>query len=248
MIGVDYSDKLEQFEVEDGEVIFIVDFSFSASEMKYLSDTTELIWIDHHESAIRKCEGMEYIRGIREVGRAGCELTWDHLHSQSEAPLAVYLLGRYDVWDHEDPRVLPFQYGTRHYKSTLPEEKFWMVLLSFGAITDMNNNTILETGEVILEYQAKQDAMYARGMAYEAEFHGHQVIVMNKAYSNSKVFDSVYDPEKHDFMVLYGVKPGEIKYSLYCDKPEINVSKIAEQYGGGGHAGAAGFYSEKLIL
>jgi hypothetical protein len=250
MIGVDYNDKLDRDSIDPCEIVFVVDFSFSRDDteflMKFLYEKGGLVWIDHHESAIRKLEGLD-IAGIRGIGRAGCELTWDHLYG-SIPPIAVTLLGRYDVWDHKDPKVLPFQYGVRYYDSTLPDEKFWEILLETGVATGLINHDLLKIGKTILKYQAKQDAMYARGMAYEAIFEGFKVIVMNKAYSNSKVFDSVYDPEKHDFMVLYGVKPGEIKYSLYSVKPEINVAKIAEQYGGGGHRGAAGFFSDKLII
>jgi nanoRNase/pAp phosphatase (c-di-AMP/oligoRNAs hydrolase) len=107
---------------------------------------------------------------------------------------------------------------------------------------------IITTGKTILKYETQQNAMYAKGMAYEAEFEGYKAIVINRAYANSKVFDAVYDPRKHDIMILFGVKPDEIKYTLFCDKPEIDVSKIALKYGGGGHRGAAGFYSEKLLV
>lgn len=38
------------------------------------------------------------------------------------------------------------------------------------------------------------------------------------------------------------------KYSIYSDKSDIDCSKIAERYGGGGHKGASGFVSEKMIF
>lgn len=248
MIGVNYNETLNKSDITDGETVYIVDFSFSADVMEWLNLKADLIWIDHHKSAIEKCDHIENIRGIREIGKAGCELTWEFLHPNHEIPHGVWLLGRYDVWDHEDINVLPFQYGIRNQGDTRPESEngseLWFNILS--DFTDIGR--IIDVGLNILRYQAAQDAMYAKGMSYEAEFHGYNVIVMNKAYSNSKIFDSVYDPDKHDFMILFGVKPGEIKYSLYCDKPEIDVSAIAVQYGGGGHKGAAGFYSDKIIL
>ncbi len=49
-------------------------------------------------------------------------------------------------------------------------------------------------------------------------------------------------------MVLFGVKPKESKHTLFCDKPEIDVSEIALKFGGGGHKGIAGFYSEFQIV
>lgn len=244
LIGVDYKDTVDRESIDHGETVFIVDFSFSAEDMEWLHKNADLVWCDHHKSAIEKCAHIEGIAGIREIGMAGCELTWVHLNPEKEIPLSVHLLGRYDVWDHVDGRVLPFQYGMRDQSETLPDSVIWpMILEDENRVVD-----ILTHGEIILEYQSKQDARYAKGMAYEANFHGYRAIVMNKPYSNSKVFDSVYDPAKHDIMILFGVKPGDFKYSLFCDKDEIDVSAIAVQYGGGGHKGAAGFYSKTQVV
>ena len=62
---------------------------------------------------------------------------------------------------------------------------------------------------------------------------------------HDRMADEMY---KHDIMIMYGVKPGEIKYSLYSAKDEFDVSEIAKRYGGGGHKGAAGFYSKELLF
>jgi len=247
MIGVDYNDVPPvPPEIGHNEVVFVVDFSFPVDTMLMLHDVGHLVWVDHHKSAIEKMEGHEDIPGIRAVGKSGCELTWECLYSDEPMPDAVRLLGRYDVWDHRNPDVLPFQYGLRHEHDTSPENTLlWGLLLadSPGVVY-----RVTKTGQTILKYQVAQDAMYAKGMAYEAELEGLRAIVINKAYTNSKIFDAVYDPEKHDIMVVFGVKPGEFKYSLYSDKPEHDVSKIAVKFGGGGHAGAAGFYSETQVV
>ena len=246
MIGVDYKDSIHDFELVKGEKVFIVDFSFNMEEMKFLSGHTELHWIDHHKSKIEDAHAVGFLASggqSLEIGIAGCELTWEYL-TDSKMPQSVRLLGRYDVWDLKDSKVLPFQYGMREHENTLPDSPIWAALLA-------DNNQVDEItgrGAVILAYQDKQNAMYAKGMSYEAKFEGLRAIVMNKAYTNSKAFDAVYDPAKHDIMVLFGVKPKEYKYTLFCDKPEIDVSEIAKKYGGGGHKGAAGFYSETQVV
>lgn len=246
LLGVDYKDSIKQFEIEENEAVYVVDFSFSREEMSWLNKHTQLTWIDHHKSAIEKCSGL-IISGVQEVGRAGCELTWEHCFYDEFIPEAVRLLGRYDVWDHEDPDVLPFQYGMRQNAETRPEHsmELWADILERAAIGLYD---IIDTGRTIIMYEEKQNKIYAQGMAYEVDFEGCRAIVMNKAYANSKAFDSVYNSDKHDIMILFGVKPGEIKYTLFCDKPEIDVSLIAGKYGGGGHKGAAGFYSDTILF
>lgn len=247
MIGVDYKDEIDMTTIERNEKVFIVDFSFSRSSMRNLVLRADLVWIDHHKSAIEKCKGLT-IKGFRVIGTAGCELTWRYIHPCRSTPTAVRLLGRYDVWDHVDLEVLPFQYGMRTHESTLPESICWEGLLPQYDGEEYSYVAIIETGEIILAYEKKQNAMFAKGMAFESDFHGYRAICINRAYSNSKIFDSVYDPEKHDIMILFGVKADEWKYSLYCDKPGIDVSELAVKYGGGGHASAAGFYANQMVL
>lgn len=263
MIGANYNIPLDTSTITPGEVVFVVDFSFSREEMVWLRDNTELHWIDHHKSAIEKVPKDKCIKGLRAIGSAGCELTWMYLARvprqntyrldygsipEIRLPIAVYLLGRYDVWDHEDPRVLAFQYGMRTIADTRPGATIWEELLSREPRAALKVEELIVIGQIILDYETQQNEKYVKGMHYETTFHGYRALVVNKPYSNSKVFDSVYDPEKHDIKILFGVKPGEIKYSLFCDKPDIDVSAIAVQYGGGGHKGAAGFYTKELIL
>lgn len=247
MIGVDYDDTLESLNMVGGfqanEAVFVVDFSFTISDMEYLKSHTNLVWIDHHKSAIEKMGDFE-CDGTREVGKSGCELTWEYLHPFS-MPKAVKLLGRYDVWDHKNPDVLPFQYGFKSLKNTLPESEIWEYYL---LPNPSGVGELIKVGNIILDYESKQNEIYAKGMYYEVVFEGYRAIVINKAYQNSKIFDSVYDPEKHDIMILFGVKPNEFKYSLYSAKEDIDVSKIAVKYGGGGHKVASGFYSKKQII
>lgn len=248
MIGVDYADYVRDFKVRLGEVVYVVDFRFPIDEMEWLSSFAKLHWIDHHKTSIDEAHETGFLASggqHLEIGKAACELVWEYLYPGEKAPVSVWLLGRYDVWDHVDERVMPFQWGMRNFADTLPDQViFWAdVIRSPSYLTE-----IMNTGRVLLEYQRVQDMKYAKGMAYEAEFNGLRAIIMNKAYANSKAFDAVYDPEKHDVMVMFAIKPGQYKYTLFCDKPEIDVSAIAKKYGGGGHRGAAGFFSDKILI
>ena len=248
MIGVDYADYVRDFKVQMGETVYVVDFRFPMDEMVWLSAFAKLHWIDHHKSSIEEARDIGFLASggqLLVIGQAACELVWEYLCPDEKPPVPVWLLGRYDVWDHEDERVMPFQWGMRNFPDTLPDQMvFWAdVIRSPTYFTE-----IINTGRTLLKYQQVQDAKYAKGMAYEAEFEGVRAIIMNKAYANSKAFDAVYDPEKHDIMVFFAIKPGQYKYTLFCDKPDIDVSEIAKRYGGGGHRGAAGFFSDKILI
>lgn len=252
MIPVNYPDKPNFSTIEEGELIFIVDFSFEREDMILLNEIADIHWIDHHASALKKCEGLD-IRGIQKVGKAGCELTWEYIYDEDLMPLAVKLLGRYDVWDHTGTITVPFQFGMRNLPEFRdPTFKGWSGLLKWNNIKplwiDFIEDTI-KTGNIIIKYQESQDEIYAKGMSFECEFEGLRAICINKAYANSSVFKSVYDPSKHDIMLLFEVKQGKngVKISLYSDKEEVDCSELASQRGGGGHKGAAGFTRNNLI-
>lgn len=251
LYGINYGDPFPWDRVAEEDVV-MVDFSLQPfDKMVLLNDLCpRLIWIDHHKSAIdeydeaREEEAFE-IDGVRTVGLAGCELTWQYFLPSTKMPTFVYLLGRYDVWDHLDPRTLPFQYGMRRVKDTLPQnQEFWASLLDVEKV-----NRIIEDGSIILEYQKSENEKYAEACAFETEVDGLRCIAINKMLTNSQLFDSVWNPDKYDAMLTFGYRPGGFwTVSLYTDKPGVDVSRVAKARGGGGHQGAAGFQCGDLFF
>ena len=142
LVGFDYGMEFPWDKVyPDGRnglkhTVFMVDVSLPPADMKRLNEVADLVWIDHHKTAIAAIQPR--LPGLQIVGYAGCELAWlafsalaagdtyphlfDNLLAKygSTIPEAVRLLGRYDVWDKDNPdwasRILPFQYGVRTTK------------------------------------------------------------------------------------------------------------------------------------
>jgi oligoribonuclease NrnB/cAMP/cGMP phosphodiesterase (DHH superfamily) len=242
LIGINYGDEFPWDSIEPGEVVYMVDFSLqpdTAEQMRKLAGLADLNWIDHHKTAIG-LESIDHIKGLRKNGEAGCELTWQYCFPDEKMPYSVKLLGRYDVWDHDsDEHILPFQYGmrlseTRPYLSEA--QSLWVV----GWLDVCNE------GEVILTYQAQQDAIYAKATAFETELDGLKCIACNKMLTNSLSFKSVWDSEKYDAMIAFGYRKGHWTISLYTDKEGVDVSTVAKERGGGGHKQAAGFQADGL--
>lgn len=260
-VGVDHGDTIEKLDqkIKPNEEIYVVDFCFNDEDMDFLNGF-KLHWIDHHKSSIDNAHKRGFLANggqSLEIGKAACELTWEYIHPETSTPWAVYALGRYDVWDHEDFDVLPFQYGMRLNKNTLPESNIWRDYLcaEFNPFSIIENilyeNILFKTikkGKLILSYEEKQNQMYAKGMFFETIFEGLRAVVINRSFANSKIFDSVYNPDKHDLMILFGMKRNSYKYTLYSTKDEVDVSVLAQKYGGGGHKKAAGFLSNKMEL
>ena len=121
--------------------VYMVDFSLPVEYMKSLAACADLVWIDHHKTAIEAMRGVPVV-GLRDTRLAACELCWDWFEdfsfdgvklrdtlpsldgsgivvdpfeSETEAPEAVCLLGAYDSWRKNDPewdsKILPFSMG-----------------------------------------------------------------------------------------------------------------------------------------
>ena len=264
MIGINYGDVFpwESILIGGREQIFMVDFSLQPyTEMRKLNVYADpLVWIDHHKSAIEEHE--EWLRvenrpilGIQRSGIGACALVWEYLQQAlkgsltlhtlftlSTLPTFVKLLAEYDVWDHSDPRTLPFQYGMHQNTDTKPDNQdLWHSLFDIEFV-----NRITANGRIILDYQIKQNARYIKACAFETELDGLKCIAVNKMLTNSKLFDSIWDSSKWDAMLTFGWRKGSWSVSLYSDRPDIDVSQVAKDRGGGGHKGAAGFQCAKL--
>lgn len=245
LIGINYGDAFPWDSVSPGEVVYMVDFSLQPfSEMILLNNLVDLVWIDHHESAIneRNKHPLVDFHGKQENGRAGCELTWDWCFGPKIIPRAVYLLGRYDVWDMSNhPAAWEFQYGIRQFECDPNDSEFWRDLF-FGL--DMAGD-VQAAGKMLLEYEKRNNFVYANAYSFDTEINGVKCVAVNRGCCNSTLFDSVYDPTRHDAMLSFcRAKRGGWKISIYSDK--IDVSVIAKGFGGGGHKGAAGFHLEQL--
>ena len=246
MIGINYGDKFPWDTIKEGETIYITDFSLQPFEdMIRLNRFADLKWIDHHKTAIQNYHdslllGGEEIDGLCNSAFAGCELTymWLHEGGHCQVPLAVHLLGRYDVWDHKDSRVLDFQYAMRAIEDTWPDNtELWNRILR----DDTEVERMLESGRRILDYQRLEYRKTARAQTFVTEVDGLVCLAANAPMVNSKLFDSLMDEDLYDAVIVFSFT-GKLnwKVSLYTSKPGIDVSSVAVAHGGGGHAGAAG--------
>lgn len=249
-------------EIQPNEQVYIVDYSIFPEEMdKLLEITQDVVWIDHHQSAIKRYEGYaKDIRGIRLDGIAGCMLTYCFLKYMTnggigeivnnfnismtqKAPMFTRLVADYDVWTFEyGLQTRQFSSGFQLYENE-PENEIWEELLNDS--DEMLLDYICKSGADIIQYRVKWAAEYCATKGFDATLDGFKCFAINLAMVSSDDFDSI-DSENYDMFVGFSYDGKAWTYSLRSTK--IDVSKIAMNYGGGGHAGAAGFSSEELLL
>ncbi len=246
LIGVNYNQPIPWNKIPNGATVFMVDFCFEPfDKMIHLAQKCNLTWIDHHISSQDEAKKHNFNpKGIRKIGRSGCELTWQYIFPEKPIPFGIHLLGRYDVWDHVNELVLPFQHGTFNQNTKPDNDEFWHRLFNEDkAFIEQ----VAADGRVIMQYQNNVNRRYLSSHLFNAHLDDYKAIVVNLGRCSSLVFSDIWDPNEHDLMISFAInKEQKIAVSIYSDKPEIDVSKIAQKFGGGGHAGASGFEFDSI--
>lgn len=241
--------------VSPGETVYIVDYSFTKATVHYL-DTLwnkmhcDVIWIDHHTSSIELLEDSKYswvknISGIRSDKLSGAGLV--HCYFMA-TPLVPELLPQYIRYvDDYDRWVYSLDEDTIYFKLGLETiaydalDPIWEELCQ----SDEKCDAIIALGAIIKQYIDKDNATYLSNYGYESEIAGIPCLVVNRC-TNSWIFGDKIN--FYPIVVVWVFDGTQYRYSIYSSDESIDCSKIAESYGGGGHKGAAGFRSNKLLF
>lgn len=131
----------------------------------------------------------------------------------------------------------PFEYAFQSLGVNRPTDATWDSLLDGS----MNIASMVEKGEAVLSWIRTRNIRLSHSMAFDSEYMGYKCICANMPQGYSEFFDSVEDIKNYDFMCNFFMnKRGTWNLSFYTSKDNVDVSKIAATFGGGGHVRAAG--------
>lgn len=253
MIPYDYGLPIP--DISDYDIIYVVDISFGKNNMEIMRRWIErgkhVVWIDHHKTSIadeRKIDIL--IPGLRRVGTAACELTWEYLMEDRKAPLPLQYLGAYDVWNKERfvwDKTMEFQYGFRSeigldINKGIRNIILWDRVMDDRGVKDFMSE-IMDKGWGILNFLREKYKAEMERCSFEANIHGFKAIAVNSIDAASLIFDSVWDELRYDVMIAFSYNGRFFTFSLYTTKDDIDCGELARSVspGGGGHRQAAGF-------
>jgi oligoribonuclease NrnB/cAMP/cGMP phosphodiesterase (DHH superfamily) len=262
-VAVNYNEPMP--EVAGTEVV-IVDFSYPPEVLEAASKiATSITMLDHHLTAANqwggykrfthRCfdgTGCEMHLTLKEE-RSGAGLTWDYIQEQlgetdsmyfKESPGSIWIDGKLkrvmlavedkDLWKFSLPDTKVIGEALRALPLTI---EAWTSFILHSAPSEFNE--ALLTAETILATKERQ----AQGLAKKAtvkELRGipFPIPVVNcPAEFTSRVGE-----------ILYAEHPAALMWasdgiSAFCSfrSNQVDVSSFAAQFGGGGHAAAAGF-------
>lgn len=263
MYPIDYGEEVPVDWILDAKnpVLFMVDFCPSDFDLveRLVESCNIFVWIDHHVSSIKEA----YSRGLFDKFHSGCTAYLDEHHERyaaceltymwalsknqtyEEVPYYIKLLGMYDTWRFDDANVLPFQYAMRAWIDN-PKDNIsqWKKLIQNTPKDQEVLGGLIEKGKFVQKYEQRKQADLASQTAFEVDFQGYRAIAANVAFTNSKFFDAVWQDNRHDLMIAFMWTGSQWRISFYS--PKIDVSKIAEQFQGGGHQNASGCNLKEL--
>jgi oligoribonuclease NrnB/cAMP/cGMP phosphodiesterase (DHH superfamily) len=225
--------------VEGAEQVIVTDFSFPVADMQRLAKGRELVWIDHHKSAIAEFAGIaDRWPGIRDVSEAACVLTWKYFFPQRPVPKAVILVGDRDSWRWAEKDTGPFNESLYNRDHDADNDTFWKPLLEDDPST---LEKMIGEGVWLRQINLRHVDRMMEARSFEVRFEGYRTLAVNTRgngdvghYGRDRGYEIVYTYV--DEMQVGGLTT---VVTLYSD--QVDVSVIATRYGGGGHAGAAGF-------
>lgn len=224
-----------------GRVVYLLDFCYSRAAMERIwRECRRLVVLDHHKTAMEALDGLHEPETGRDVvfdmGRSGGHLAWlwfsmptYPLHGQSR-PWLVDYTEDHDLWRHA------------LYKSEVVNAALRSYPLTFHAWDRLATRTptdLLPEGEAIRRYQREVIHSHVRN-ATEIELAGHFVLAVNATSLFSEIAGIL--AKGRPFGVCYFDRAdGQRQWSLRSDTTGLDVSVIAQRFGGGGHPRAAGF-------
>lgn len=216
-------------------VVYTLDFTYPDLYLeKFIKINKKIIAIDHHIS--NKDSIKKFPEYVFDTNHSGAVLAFKYFHPVKKIPRIVGIVEEGDLWKFKSKNVkevLAF-IGLLDF-----DFKVWDKLISDGE-KESNYQKFADKGAAIILHENKIINDIIKNNAYFVTFEGRKIYAINAPrYLRSQIgmlLSKKYPP----FSLVWQRDKNVIGVSLRSNG-DIDVSKIAVKFGGGGHPNAAGF-------
>lgn len=237
-----------------GRDVIMVDFSYKRAVIDAMAaQASTILILDHHKTAAEDLAAFpppisgEYnpssmlayqrennapiaVHAVFDMDRSGAGIAWDFFHGKPRPGFIDYIEDR-DLWRKSLPGGDEFTFALRSYPQDFD---VWDRLVSEGP------EALTQEGRSIHRFYRAQVEDQKRN-AYPARILGIPCFVANTPYTfASEVAGEIIQGDAVFGACYFELATGEWAYSLRS-RGGCDVSQIAKEFGGGGHANAAGF-------
>jgi len=227
---------------KDEEVIFADVMPIKENLLGVLNKTKNVVLLDHHASSLRDLRelGIELAGKQTEDGIGACVLVWQYCYPELAVPDGVRWIGEYDAWERNSSNIA-FNYGIKSH-FTFPSSKIWDDVLS-GDPTTVSR--IIDSGTHVMFYLRSWYKRVVRSYSITGTVDGHSAILINQGAVDSAIFDQAEGAFDIYIRAVFG-KGAKWLISITTNRDDLDVSRIANKYDGGGHAKSSGFAVKSL--
>lgn len=252
--AVNYGGSIPAFAKDNDELktvnLYIVDFSFNRELLlNFKSNVNELVVLDHHKTAQKDLEGLDFC--IFDTEKSGARLTWEYFHAQQN----FSVLSHQEEYDHNIPKLIQYVEDRDLWRFKLPYsheinayiQSFPMDVGSYEHISEnleMGFEQCIAEGSAIERYKNTMVETQAKAAKYLI-IGGYSIPVVNSSILFSEVGNYLCQHDKMAPFAAYYVDraDGKRQWGLRSIG-DFDVSRVAKKYGGGGHKNAAGFITD----
>ena len=223
-----------------GHDVFIVDFSYDRTIMLEMEEeANSLIVLDHHKSAEENCGDLEFCHF--DMNHSGAHLAWAHLFPDDSVPLLIKYVEDRDLWKWELTYTEEVLSAVDSFEKTFDN---WDLLHGYlDAAESIRWKKVKNMGEGILQYKRNLIKSLLEN-SYRTNILGSEVPIVNAPFFQSEMASAL--AEGQPFAAAYYFDGEAYKFSLRSREDGVDVSKIAAEFGGGGHKNASGFRVSNL--
>lgn len=247
--------------------VLIVDFSYKADGLRSLEGAASVTILDHHKSAAEdlaqyrrfaenphrftmpvvvsmandlRANGYAPINALFDMDRSGAVMAWEFCNPGQEVPWLFRLIEDRDLWRFQYDETRPFSRYLRSMPYAFTE---WAAIAA--SLEDQHTcRQLMNEARSIERYHQRLVEDVARNRDLVA-FPGVEGLVPVAAAPYRLASDVAHllltECPDAPFAATVNHRADTVGYSLRSEDHRLDVSKIAQRYGGGGHRNAAGF-------
>lgn len=218
----------------EGADVYILDFSFSKQITEdILKKAKSLTIIDHHITAKEIVESLANYSFS--INNSGAVLSWKYFHPKKKVPKLLLHVEDVDIWKFKLKNTKELTSAISLYKMDF---KVWDNLAK-KLENSKTAKIIIDAGRAIIGFKNKIIEEMVEG-AELVEFEGYKTLLAGSPTTIHSELGNALVKKMPPLGIVYRRKGDNLKISLRSDGT-VDVSKIAQKYGGGGHKAAAGF-------
>ena len=230
----------------DGDTVYIVDFSLPGAELDALcAKAARVTVLDHHQSAVDRLNEYyskhprpDNLALILDTSKSGCRLTWEYFYPDAKRiPGLIYFVEDRDLWKFQFNHTKAICAAL--YASEMTFDNWTQLYRNLEHLAGIEN--VARAGNELLAKEQLDVQWHLEHATQICSVFGYRVPVINAPkYLTSVIGDRA--AQSAPFAVLYYIRSdGQYQVSLRARAGTVDVRKLAERLGGGGHPSAAGF-------